>query len=233
MNSELEILLPVYNEVKYLEKLLSGIHKSINKKIKYSFLICEDGSTDGTKELIKKLKKKYNIKLITGKNRKGFSKAVQDGLKNANSEYVLMMDSDGQCDFKKILEFWKHRKNYDSINAYRIRRKDFAYRRVFSSVCYFIYNILFQVPLKDPSFTFIMVNKKVYKSLNNYKVQCPDGFSWEFNARSKMKGFNFKNIPMTHKKRPFGDTKIYTYSNLPRIAYRHFVGMIKIKFFFG
>ena len=104
MNSELEILLPVYNEVKYLEKLLSGIHKSINKKIKYNFLICEDGSTDGTKELIKKLKKKYNIKLITGKNRKGFSKAVQDGLKNANSEYVLMMDSDGQCDFKKILE---------------------------------------------------------------------------------------------------------------------------------
>ena len=63
MNSELEILLPVYNEVKYLEKLLSGIHKSINKKIKYNFLICEDGSTDGTKELIKILKKKYNNKL--------------------------------------------------------------------------------------------------------------------------------------------------------------------------
>ena len=76
------------------------------------------------------------------------------------------MDSDGQCDFKKILEFWKYRKDYDSINAFRIRRKDFAYRRVFSSVCYFIYNILFQVPLKDPSFTFIMVKKKVYKSLN-------------------------------------------------------------------
>ena len=233
MNSELEILLPVYNEVKYLEKLLSGIHKSINKKIKYNFLICEDGSTDGTKELINKLKKKYKIKLITGKKRKGFSKAVQDGLKKATSDYVLMMDSDGQCDFKKILEFWRYRKDYDSINAYRISRKDFAYRRVFSSVCYFIYNILFQVPLKDPSFTFIMVKKKVYKSLNNYKVQCPDGFSWEFNARSKMKGFKFKNIPMTHKKRPFGDTKIYTYSNLPRIALRHFTGMIKIKFFFG
>ena len=233
MKSELEILLPVYNEVKYLEKLLSGIHKSINKKIRYNFLICEDGSTDGTKELIQKLINKYKIKLITGTKRKGFSKAVQDGLKNAKSEYVLMMDSDGQCDFKKILEFWKYRKDYDSINAYRVKRRDFAYRRVFSSICYFIYNIFFQVPLKDPSFTFIMVNKKVYKSLNNYKVRCPDGFSWEFNARSKMKGYNFKDIPMTHKKRPFGETKIYTYSNLPRIAYRHLIGMIKIRFFCG
>ena len=60
-----------------------------------------------------------------------------------------------------------------------------------------------------------------------------DGFSWEFNARSKMKGYTFKNVPMKHKKRPFGDTKIYTYSNLPRIAYRHLIGMIKIKFFCG
>ena len=233
MKSELEILLPVYNEVNYLEKLLNGIKKCIGKKIRYNFLICEDGSTDGTKELIKKLRKIYQIRLISGKGRKGFSKAVQDGLKNAKSDYVLMMDSDGQCDFKKILEFWKYRKDYDSINAYRIKRRDFAYRKVFSLICYFIYNTLFQVPLKDPSFTFIMINKKVYKSLNHYKVQCPDGFSWEFNARSKMKGYTFKNIPMTHKKRPFGDTKIYTYSNLPRIAYRHLIGMIKIRFFCG
>ena len=233
MKSELEILLPVYNEVEYLEKLLSGIHKSINKKIRYNFLICEDGSTDGTKELIKKLKKKYKIRLITGKKRKGFSKAVQDGLKASKADFILMMDSDGQCDFKKILECWIYRNDYDSINAYRIKRKDFAYRRLFSSLCFFIYNILFQVPLKDPSFTFIMVNKKVYKSLNNYKVQCPDGFSWEFNARSKMKGYKFKDIPMTHRKRKYGETKIYTYSNLPRIAFRHLIGMIKIKFFFG
>ena len=81
--------------------------------------------------------------------------------------------------------------------------------------------------------TKIEQHKKVYKSLNNYKVRCPDGFSWEFNARSKMKGYNFKDIPMTHKKRPFGETKIYTYSNLPRIAYRHLIGMIKIRFFCG
>tara|TARA_Y100001958_G_C21102095_1_gene451717 strand:- start:41 stop:742 length:702 start_codon:yes stop_codon:yes gene_type:complete len=233
MSFGLEILLPVFNEAKYIEELLFGIDKALKNKINYRFLVCEDGSTDGTKKILKNLKKKYRIKLISEKKRKGFSKAVQDGLKKASADYVLIMDSDGQCDFKKIIEFWKYRKKYDSINAYRIKRQDFAYRKIFSLACYVIYKVLFWVPLKDPSFTFIMVSKKVYKSLNNYKVQCPDGFSWEFNARSKMKGFNFKNIPMTHKKRPFGDTKIYTYANLPRIAFRHFIGMIKIRFFFG
>ncbi len=230
MKSELEILLPVYNEVEYLEKLLSGIHKSINKKIRYNFLICEDGSTDGTKELIKKLKKKYKIRLITGKKRKGFSRAVQDGLKASKSDFILMMDSDGQCDFSNILKFWKYRDQFDSINAFRKKRIDYAYRKVFSNVCYIFYQLLFNVPLKDPSFTFILVNKKVYRSLRNYKVLCPDGFSWEFNARSKLKGYSFKEIPIIHKRRKYGETKIYRYTNLPKIALKHFIGMLKIRF---
>ena len=230
MKFDLEILLPVFNEAKYIGQLLYGIDKALKKKISYRFLICEDGSTDGTKKIINSLKKKYRIKLISETNRKGFSKAVQDGIKKASADYLLIMDSDGQCDFKKIIEFWKYRKEYDSINAYRLKRQDFAYRRIFSLACYVIYKVLFWVPLKDPSFTFIMVSKKVYKSLKDYKVQCPDGFSWEFNARSKMLGYQFKEIAMIHKRRKYGETKIYTYINLPRIAFKHFIGMLKIRF---
>ena len=233
MRDKLEILLPVYNEVDCIENLLKGIDRAIKKKINYRFIICEDGSTDGTKELLQKLKKKYKFLLITKKKRKGFSRAVQDGIKNAKAEYLLMMDSDGQCDFKNILKLWKYRSEFDSINACRIKRIDYAYRKIFSTACYILYQLLFKVPLKDPSFTFIMVNKKVYKSLNNYNVLCPDGFSWEFNARSKIKGHTFKEVNIIHKKRKYGETKIYTYKNLPRIAWRHLVGMIKIKFFNG
>jgi len=233
MKVELEILLPVYNEVEYIGALLKGINGAIKKKINYRFLVCEDGSNDGTKLLLKKLKKKYNIKLITKKKRKGFSRAVQDGIKKAKADYLLMMDSDGQCDFKNILKLWKYRKHFDLVNAHRVKRIDYAYRKIFSTACYILYKILFNVPLKDPSFTFIMVNKKVYRSLNNYNVLCPDGFSWEFNARAKMKGYNFKEIQIIHKKRKYGETKIYTYKNLPKIAIKHLFGMLKIKFFNG
>ena len=230
MSYELDILLPVYNEAKSIGSFIKSVDKSINKKIKYRFIICEDGSTDGTKEVLINIKDKYNVNLIMEKKRKGFSKAVQDGIKKSTAKHLLIMDSDGQCDHKKILSLWYYRDNFDLINAYRIKRVDYAYRRLYSQVCFIIYKILFNVPLRDPSFGFIMMNKKVYKSLNNYKILCPDGFFWEFNARAKIKGYTFKEIPIFHKKRKFGDTKIYTYFNLPKIALKHLIGLLKIKF---
>ena len=87
MKFELEILLPVFNEVEYIEKLFKGIHQAIKKKISYRFLVCEDGSTDGTKELLKKLKKKYNIKLISKEKRKGFSREAISEILEAHRLY--------------------------------------------------------------------------------------------------------------------------------------------------
>ena len=50
MSYELDILLPVYNEAKSIGSFIKSVDKSINKKIKYRFIICEDGSTMGLKK---------------------------------------------------------------------------------------------------------------------------------------------------------------------------------------
>ena len=71
MKTELDILLPVFNEAEYIEELLKGIDNAIKKKIKYKFLICEDGSTDGTKEILKSiiiLWKKIRSLMVWGKD---------------------------------------------------------------------------------------------------------------------------------------------------------------------
>ena len=61
----LSIILPVFNEVKSLEHVISIWSKYLVKgKIIHEFVLCEDGSTDGTKELIKKLEKKKSIKQV-------------------------------------------------------------------------------------------------------------------------------------------------------------------------
>ena len=109
-------------------------------------------------------------------------------------------------------------------------------RQYFDGNCYKYY-------FKDPKLkTLILIhglglNQDVWawqlSSLKNYNVLCPDGFSWEFNARAKMKGFKFKEVKIIHKKRKYGETKIYTYKNLPKIAFRHLIGMLKIKFLNG
>lgn len=231
MNEKLQILLPVFNEAGNIENLLSEIDKALKNNIDYSLIISEDGSTDGTKDILRKIKNKFPMHLISDDKRKFYSKAVMDGINAATSDYLLIMDSDGQCDPKDILQFWDQRKSTDLVNGYRADRKDFMYRKIFSNTCYLIYRIFFNVPLKDPSFAFILMSKKVYTSLSNYDVQCPDGFFWEFNARAKKKGYSFSEVTINHRKRVSGHTRIYYYKDLPKIAINHLVGLLKIKFF--
>ena len=93
-----------------------------------------------------------------------------------------------------------------------------------------MYKILFNVPLRDPSFAYVFMSKKVYSKLNNFEPLMPDGFFWEFNARAKAFNFSFNEIKINHRKRSSGDTKIYTLKNLPKIAYTNGVGLLKLRF---
>ena len=68
--------------------------------IKHEFVIVEDGSTDGTKELIVELQNKYPIKNLSSEKKRGYSKAVLEGIKASNGKYILCTDSDNQI--KKI-----------------------------------------------------------------------------------------------------------------------------------
>ena len=51
--SKLQRLLPVYNEASSIESTLKEIFDTLNGKIEFQFIISEDGSTDGTKEILK------------------------------------------------------------------------------------------------------------------------------------------------------------------------------------
>ena len=95
---DLEILMPAHNEAKTIKKHIIKIDNIIRKKINFSFLICEDGSSDNTLQILRKIKNKYKIKILTKKYKQGYSKAVISGIKKASANYLLIMDSDGQCD---------------------------------------------------------------------------------------------------------------------------------------
>ena len=231
MNENLEILMPVHNEAKAILKIIPHIHQNIGDKIEYSFIICEDGSTDNSLETLIELKKKFSIKLISSDKKKGYSIAVLDGIKNATADYLLIMDSDGQSNPDEILNFWTNRKKSNLINGNRTHRYDYMYRKLYSNIAFIIYKILFKVPLKDPSYAFVLMERKVYQSLSSFKPEMPDGFFWEFNARAFKKGFNFFNLDIVHKERLYGETRIYNWFNLPKISFNNFIGMIKVRFF--
>ncbi len=78
-----------YNGLKYLKRTVPPILKLDYPKIEIIYV--DNGSTDGSIEFLKKFKK---IKLIENGKNLGYSKGKNIGVKNANGEYVLLVDND-------------------------------------------------------------------------------------------------------------------------------------------
>ena len=104
MNS-ISIVLPIHNERDNLEKLISSWNSTLNsEKVDHEFILVEDGSTDGTKELILKLEKEYPITNLSQSKKRGYSQAVIDGIYSAKKDYILCTDSDNQIKVSSLVE---------------------------------------------------------------------------------------------------------------------------------
>ena len=106
MTNLISIVLPVHNEYDNLETLLKEWDNELKNifTIKHEFVIVEDGSTDGTKELIVELQNKYPIKNLSSEKKRGYSKAVLEGIKASNGKYILCTDSDNQIKVQSLIE---------------------------------------------------------------------------------------------------------------------------------
>jgi len=94
---KVSIIVPAYNEeevIKYsLDRLISlGFHN------KYELIYINDGSTDGTGNIIKD----YPVKLINHNSNKGYGAALKTGIRKATGKKIIILDSDGQHDPKYI-----------------------------------------------------------------------------------------------------------------------------------
>src|SRR5512144_2671214 len=71
---ELEVLLPVHNEAESIEATIRAIHAELSKRIAVGFIICEDGSQDETKPILRRLSQKLPLRLNLSDARKGYSR---------------------------------------------------------------------------------------------------------------------------------------------------------------
>src|SRR3989304_8239133 len=94
-NIVLDIIFPVYNERETLEMLVREWHEAL-KSVPHRFIICEDGSTDGTKQKLVVISRTYPCLIVQKPVRRGYGFAVRDGLRRSSAEFVLCVDSDLQ-----------------------------------------------------------------------------------------------------------------------------------------
>jgi glycosyltransferase involved in cell wall biosynthesis len=226
---EVQIVLPVHNEEKCIEAVVREIYDEISARVPVEFIICEDGSKDKTKEILQKLSHEIPMKLVMSYARKGYSQAIIDGFKEVTADYVLVIDSDGVYSPKDFWKFYEQKENYDIIIGWRKLRMDTTLRRLLSWGFKQVYQTLLYVPVHDPSCGFLLVKKNVIKAVLNDLGILNQGFEWEFVARVYGKGFNIKEIPVKHKERLAGTTKVYQMRNLTGIAISHVSGLFQIR----
>lgn len=229
---DLAINLPIHNEGRSISKVIDEWDQRLaSLNINYCLIFSEDGSKDNTKDVLLSYinkNKRYENNIV--ETRRGYSGAVISGVKLADSEFILCIDSDGQCDPGDFENFWKRRNDADVIMGYRNPRVDNNLRKIYSSMFKLYHRILFGKSLKDPSCPYVLFKKSYFSKLEKYLYFTLEGFWWGFVAGCKKIDSSIIELPVNHRVRMEGETQVYKISKIPSIALRNAIGLLKIKF---
>ncbi len=215
-NSLITVIVPTFNEVENIDNFVIQIRKVL-RPYEFQILFVDDNSTDGTIEKINKFKSNSsNIDLIVRIGRRGLSGACIEGIHNAKSPYVAVIDCDLQHDEKllvKMLDNFKENSDLDLIIGSRYvdegeSKNGFSFIRDFGSkLAIKITQKILKINVNDPMSGFFMAKKISIHSLLP-KLQ-PYGFKILADILATCKGnLIIKELGYEFKKRQLGQSKM-------------------------
>jgi len=99
MNTNISVIMSVYNGEKYLHEAIESI---LNQKYKdFEFIIIDDGSTDDTADILKTFRDS-RMKIITNHHNMGLAKSLNEGIKKSIGKYIARMDADDISHLKRL-----------------------------------------------------------------------------------------------------------------------------------
>lgn len=104
-NELVSVLVPIFNQKDMIETVFDHIYDSTYKNIEV--IAVNDGSTDGTKQILNKIKEKYPRLTVIHKKNEGKRRAIAQAFPKAKGKYIVLIDSDSVIDKKAIEEFMK------------------------------------------------------------------------------------------------------------------------------
>ncbi|MDO8638523.1 MAG: glycosyltransferase family 2 protein [Candidatus Daviesbacteria bacterium] len=203
---DLSIIIPTKDEEGSLNILCEELHevlKELNKT--YEIIIVDDGSSDDTFEIIKKLHQKDSkIKAIQLRGNFGKSVALSIGFSKASGEIIFTLDGDLQDNPKEIPNFLsKLDAGYDLVSGWKKKRLDPSIAKVIPSrIINYLTRKLTGLPIHDTNCGFKAYRREVIENLNLY------GELYRFIPVIAFKqNFRVGEVIVEHRIRKYGKTK--------------------------
>ena len=225
---KLTFIVLVWNEVNTIKQAIEDVQnlEYPNKEI----IVIDNNSTDGTKEVLRKIKK---IKKIYQKKNLGAGQSTITGIKKAKGEYIYIQCSDLEYDHKRSIDMLKYaiKNNLDIVLGSRLKNKKSIYKLLLKKPAYlatilttFLVNIFYKKNFTD------IIGAKLYKTETVKKVPFNSfhtGFDFEFLSRACKRKLRIGEISIRYKARENWRDKKIKFYNIFNALYEIF----KVKFF--
>ncbi|MBT7610424.1 MAG: polyprenol monophosphomannose synthase [Bacteriovoracaceae bacterium] len=210
------IIIPTFNEIDNIERMITTLFK-MHKGV--SLLIIEDGSPDGTADVVKRLQQDHlnNLHMIQRTGKLGLGTAYVTGFKWAldrDYEFVFEMDCDFSHDPAQVPELLKAAQENDLVIGSRyidgIRIINWPFRRLLLSYLASIYSrFVTGIPVFDTTGGFKCFTRKALQSLNLDNILSTGYiFQLELNYKIWASGQKVKEVPITFYERRDGESKM-------------------------
>ncbi|HAK37595.1 MAG TPA: glycosyltransferase [Nitrospina sp.] len=201
---EISIVIPVYNERENLILLDEEITKHMQPLSKeYEVLLVDDGSTDGSAEIIHTLQSDNpHLRLIRFGHNHGQTAAFSAGFNKARGDIIVTMDADLQNSPADIHLLLDAIKDYDVVCGWRHKRNDPWIRKVSSKIANAVRNSLSEETIADTGCSLKAFRRECFKNIKLY-----NGLHRFFPTLMKMEGFTVTQVKVGHYPRIHGHSK--------------------------
>lgn len=203
----ISIVIPAFNEKDTIENVAQEATKALKDlKIDYEIVLIDDGSTDGTFEIIDKLARNKKVRVIHHKQNKGFTGAMRTAFGSAKKHLVFLAPADGQFDFDQLESFVESIRGYDVAIAYRVKNEESFLRKFNSKIFHFLCRTLFNINFREIS-TVSMWRRRVLQSIEIDSDDASAMMLPELIYKAMQKRYRFIEVPIHWRLRRGGEAK--------------------------
>lgn len=200
------------NEEENIPELVLRTCEALKDEKSIELIFVNDASTDGSELLLKKLMKKFPIKIVNMSRRFGVAHCIIAGLSNAKGDVVIYMDSDLQDPPELIPELIKKYKDgAEVVHTKRTKREGESYIKLLvTKIAYKIINFFSELKLEENAGDFKLLSKRAV----NEMLLLPE-YSTYIRGLSVWVGFKQEVVLYDRLSRANGNTKFPLFSRGP------------------